>query len=46
MAEKIIKLLTNPDLAEKMGKAGRENIFRLCQSKLRIEKITKILRIN
>jgi len=44
MAEKMITLLTSPKLSETMGKAGRENIFRLCQNKTRIEKITAILR--
>ncbi len=45
MAEKIITLLSNPELAEKMGKAGRKNINQLCQIKIRINKITEILRM-
>lgn len=42
MAEKIIKLLTNPDLAEKMGQFGRINIAQLCSSQERIKKIRQI----
>lgn len=44
MAEKIIKLLSDPKLAEKMGKAGRENISQLCQIKNRVQKILEIIR--
>jgi glycosyltransferase involved in cell wall biosynthesis len=43
MAEGIIKLLTNPDLAEKMGKYGRQHISQLCQTNQRIDSINNIL---
>jgi glycosyltransferase involved in cell wall biosynthesis len=44
MAERIIELLTNPDLAEKMGKCGRQHISQLCQTNQRIDSINNILR--
>ncbi|PNW35286.1 UNVERIFIED_CONTAM: hypothetical protein BEN50_17770 [Euhalothece sp. KZN 001] len=44
MAEKIIKLLSNPELAETMGKAGRENISQLCQINQRVEYIRKLIK--
>lgn len=44
MAERMIKLLTNPDLAEEMGKAGRENITKICNTEKRIEQILDILK--
>ena len=43
MAERMIKLLTNPDLAEQMGKAGRENITKICNTKRRVNQILDIL---
>ncbi len=43
MAEKMIELLKNPDLAEKMGKAGRENILRICNTERRVNQILDIL---
>lgn len=43
MAEYIIKLLQNPDLAEQMGKAGRENISQMCQTERRVYQIHEIL---
>lgn len=43
MAEYIIKLLKNPDLAEEMGKAGRENISQMCQIERRVDGILEIL---
>ena len=43
MAERIIKLLQNPDLAELMGKAGRENISQMCQMERRVNQIQEIL---
>lgn len=45
MAEKIIYLIQNPNIAEKMGKAGRKHILSLCNSQQRLEKIIKILNI-
>lgn len=43
MAEKIIKLLLNPSLAEQMGQAGRNNISQLCQMSKRVESIYDVL---
>ena len=43
MAEKLLYLIKNPDSAEKMGKAGREHILKLCASGTRIEKIKELL---
>ena len=43
MAERMIKLLTNPDLAEQMGKAGRENITKICNTKRRVQQILDLL---
>jgi colanic acid/amylovoran biosynthesis glycosyltransferase len=43
MAERIIELLTNPDLAEEMGKCGRQHISQLCQTHQRIDSINNIL---
>ena len=44
MSEKIIYLIQNPDLAEQMGKAGREHIMLLCESGIRVEKIVALLK--
>lgn len=44
MAEKIIYLIQNPDLAEQMGKAGREHIMQLCVPRARIEEIAALLK--
>ncbi|WP_255434093.1 glycosyltransferase [Carboxylicivirga sp. M1479] len=43
MAEKIILLIENPDIAEKMGKAGRNHILQLCEPKKRIKEIKELL---
>lgn len=42
MADKIIELLQNPDLAEEMGKAGRKHIQQLCNPQRRIEQIAAL----
>lgn len=44
MAEKIIYLIQNPDIAEQMGKSGREHIMKLCEPGERIEKISDLLK--
>jgi glycosyltransferase involved in cell wall biosynthesis len=44
MAEKIIYLIQNPDIAEQMGKAGREHIMQLCEPGKRVAKITALLK--
>jgi len=43
MAEKIIFLLKNPEVAEEMGKAGRKHIQQLCDPERRVELITMLL---
>jgi glycosyltransferase involved in cell wall biosynthesis len=43
MAEKIIYLIQNPEIAEKMGKAGREHIMELCEPGKRVNKIKELL---
>ena len=43
MAEKIIKLLSNAELAVKMGKAGGDHISQLCSIKKRVNKILEII---
>ena len=43
MAERIIDLIENPALAEKMGKAGRKNIQFLNDPKIRIDEIYNLL---
>ncbi|WP_299821851.1 glycosyltransferase [uncultured Pontibacter sp.] len=43
MADRIIDLLRNPDLAEEMGKAGRKHIAELCNPQLRVNKINDLL---
>ena len=43
MAEKIIYLLQNPDVAMRMGKAGREHIMQLCEPGERVKKIKELL---
>ncbi|XOF32797.1 MAG: glycosyltransferase family 4 protein [Candidatus Electrothrix sp. YB6] len=43
MAEAIIRLLRDPELSERMGREGRENITRLCDHKKRVEAIQLLL---
>lgn len=43
MAERIIQLIQNPMLAEKMGKAGRKNIVVLNNPQKRIDNIYKLI---
>lgn len=43
MAEKIIYLLQNPEIAEQMGKAGRQHILELCEPGKRVKKIKELL---
>ena len=43
IAEKIIYLLQNPKIAEKMGKRGREIVLRKWKWEYHIEKLEKIL---
>jgi len=43
MAEKIIYLLKNPNIAREMGEKGRKHILDLCRTNNRTEKIKEIL---
>lgn len=43
MAEQIIFLIKNPDIAQKMGKAGRSHIETICIPQIRIKKIKEVL---
>lgn len=43
MAEKLIYLIQHPDVAEKMGKEGREHIIRICNPETRITKVSNYL---
>ncbi|MDT0647439.1 glycosyltransferase family 4 protein [Zunongwangia sp. F260] len=43
MAEKIIYLIKNPAIAEKMGKAGRKHIMDICSPGQRVKKIKELL---
>jgi len=45
MAERIIKLLQNPDLSRKMGRNGRKNILKLNDPTKRIESVQSILQL-
>ncbi len=42
MAEHLIELLTNPDLSERMGLAGQQNIDQICSTDRRIDAIESI----
>jgi len=43
MAEKMLLLLNDADLAEKMGQKGREHISELCKPKVRVKKILELI---
>lgn len=43
MAEKIIYLIENPDIAEQMGKAGRKHILNICTPGKRVQNIKDLL---
>lgn len=43
MADYLMKLLLNADLAAQMGQAGRANISLLCQTNERVQQIVKLL---
>lgn len=43
MAEKIIYLIKNPDIAEMMGKVGRKHITQMCNINRRSEEIIQLL---
>lgn len=43
MAEKMIKLFDNPQLAETMGKAGRKNTFENYRMERHIDKLNKVI---
>lgn len=43
MGERIAFLLMHPEIAESMGKKGRENIKQLCDGKIRTERIRSLL---
>lgn len=43
MAERMIKLLSSADLAEAMGKAGRENITKICNTEKRVNEILSLM---
>ncbi len=43
MAENMIKLLDNPDLSEKMGKAGRKNIFEKYRMEIHMDNLNKVI---
>jgi glycosyltransferase involved in cell wall biosynthesis len=44
MAEKIIFLIKNPNIAESMGKAGRKYIIKICNVNNRVLKIEELLK--
>lgn len=46
MAERIIYLIKNPEIAEKMGKAGREHILDICEPGNRVKKIRALLMLH
>lgn len=46
MAERMIQLLTNPVLAQQMGKAGKNNITIMCNTERRVNQILEILEKN
>jgi glycosyltransferase involved in cell wall biosynthesis len=43
MAERIIYLLKNPEVAEKMGQSGRIHISSICDPKKRVDKIIELM---
>ncbi len=43
MADKIIYLIKNPQIAKQMGKAGRKHIMKLCEPSKRVESIKRLL---
>jgi colanic acid/amylovoran biosynthesis glycosyltransferase len=45
MADYMVKLLLDPDLAEQMGKTGRTRIGELCQIDNRLHEIHKLLKV-
>jgi colanic acid/amylovoran biosynthesis glycosyltransferase len=44
MAERIIRLLSNPDSCKSMGKSGRIRIKNLCNLRARVDEILQVLR--
>lgn len=43
MAERIIFLIENPEIAQRMGKAGKKHIEKLCDHQLRINAIKELM---
>lgn len=44
MADKIVKLINNPKLAEEMGKNGRSHILNICNASQRRDKIIRLFK--